>query len=405
MSIPSTAERGSALGGRFATLHAITRRALLRRTTFVAVTGSASKTTTKTLIGAVLAARAPTRVSDSSWNSPDAVRSTLRRTQPWHRFCVQETPAPVRGWLAASLRLLRPQIGVVTLIDRDHLRTYRTLDDVAAEKGKLVEALPPSGVAVLNADDARVLALRERTRASVLTYGLSDDADVRAEDVTAAWPERLSFTVSHRGARVSVRTRLVGEHWVHAVLASCAVGVATGGALETAAAALATVEPPAGRLSPHAGPGGVTYLRDDWKAPFYTLPPALRVLGQAQAPRKIVVLGALSDYRERVRSVYRRATRDALAVADHVLVVGPNARLVDDAGDVRVRGFATVHEADRFLCAFLRPDDLVLLKGTGPRDHLERLALVPGEEAACWQTSCGRHHACDVCPELHGVSS
>ena len=128
---------------------------------------------------------------------------------------------------------------------------------------------------MLNADDPHVYAMRTRTRARVLTYGESAEATVRAENVTCVWPDRLSFDVSYAGARCHVQTRLVGVHWVHTVLAALSAALAVGVSLSRAAEAVETFEPILGRMSAHEPPGGVTFVSDAWKAPFWTIPASL----------------------------------------------------------------------------------------------------------------------------------
>ena len=114
--------------------------------------------------------------------------------------CVMElSPAGYHGTqldFSIPLGLVSPLIGVVTNVGSDHISAFGSEDAIAAAKGKLIEVLPKNGVAVLNADDARVLAMRERCAGRVITYGLAADANVRAENVSSRWPARLSMTVS-----------------------------------------------------------------------------------------------------------------------------------------------------------------------------------------------------------------
>jgi aminoacyl-tRNA hydrolase len=246
--------------------------------------------------------------------------------------------------------------------------------------------------------------MRSKCAGRVITYGLAPEAMLRAENIRSPWPERLSFTVVYGGEAWPVQTRLCGTHWVPSVLAALAVGVAMGVPLPAAVTAVGAVEPFKGRMSPVSHDDGVTFIRDDWKASLSTIAPALHFMKEAQARRKIVILGTISDYLGSTR-IYASVTRQALAVADHVIFVGPSAsksmRAKRDAQDDALRAFGTVKDASAYLGHFLQPGDLVLLKGSNTADHLVRLPLARTTGVECWRAQCGRLDFCDACPLLH----
>jgi UDP-N-acetylmuramyl pentapeptide synthase len=180
-----------------------------------------------------------------------------------------------------------------------------------------------------------------------------------------------------------------------------AAAVALGIPVETAAAAVGQVEPVEGRLSVAETPGGVTFIRDDWKAPFWTVAPALEFLRSAHAQRKIAVIGTLSDYPGSSAPRYRNAARMALDAADYVAFVGKMAAVATkrpvEGAEGRILGFDSLHALDRHFRSFLEPGDLVLLKGSNAADHLERLALSRTDEIACWHPRCGLWKPCQEC--------
>jgi UDP-N-acetylmuramyl pentapeptide synthase len=307
--------------------------------------------------------------------------------------------------MARSVRVFRPRIGVVTHIADDHRKSFRTLEATAADKGKLIEALPADGAAILNADDRRVLAMRERTRARVMTYGLSTCADVRGDSISCAWPQRLSLVVVYGAARVHVRTRLLGEHWSYAILAALATGIALGISLEEGARAIEAVDPVEGRMSPVLSADGVLFIQDDWKAPLWTISGSLQFVRSARALRKIVVMGTISDYAGKASRTYPTVARAATEVADRVIFVGPLAhcalRARASERDDRILSFQTLHELMFFLNEYLVPGDLVLLKGSRHTDHLERLVLARGNAISCWRVGCRRGTHCHDCGLRH----
>jgi UDP-N-acetylmuramoyl-tripeptide--D-alanyl-D-alanine ligase len=357
------------------------RRHALRGVTFIGVTGSGGKTTTKELAAAVLATRMTGRRSPGNLTGSPYLERTVMRTRPRDGFCIVETPLGSEGpqRLEAILRLIRPSIGVVTVIGSDHLSFYGSLEGIAAAKGRLVEVLPARGTAVLNADDPLVRDMARRTRARVITYGLAQDADLRARDVRVRWPERLSFTVRHGDEEVEVRTQFLAEHFLSDVLAALAVGVAMGVPLSEGAAVVEAVPPFGRRLSPVAHPDGYTVVSDDIKAPVWSMPAAFAFVEDARAERKVVVLGTISDYAGNSDKAYAALARQALEAADLVVFVGNNSakslRARRGEGDVALQAFYSVEVAAEFLRAELRRGDLVLLKGS----ESDRLDLIAAE--------------------------
>jgi aminoacyl-tRNA hydrolase len=353
-------------------------RVQLRRTVFIGVTGSCGKTVTKDLIAAVLATRFQGRKSYHNFNSTHNIARALCRVRPWDRFCVLEISATVDGepMIESSLRLARPQIGVVTNVGTDHISAFGSIDGIAAAKGRLIAALPPHGTAILNADDERVRAMQARCAGRVITYGLATDAMLRAEDVRASWPDRLSFTVHFDGETHAVRTQLCGAHWVSAVLAALAVGIAMGIPLAAAVPAIGTVRPYWRRMDPVSRPDGVTFIDDTAKAPSWTIPTALQFMKEAQAARKAVVIGTISDYVGDSDKAYVSAAKQALDAADRVVFVGPRAskclKARRHAQDEALQAFYSAEAACEHLRDWLRPGDLVLLKASD-RDELGRI--------------------------------
>lgn len=353
-------------------------RPLLRRVEFIAITGSCGKTTTKELIGGALASKFRGTRSPDNDNQPWHIASALLRVRPRDDFSVQEVgiysrDAPV---IDAALDLIRPTIGVVTNIGSDHISSYGSLEAIAAEKGKLVERLPSTGTAILNADDPHVLAMRARCTARVITYGLAPGATVRAANVSSVWPSRLSFDAVYENQIEPVCTDLCGDHWVSAALATIAVSIAMGMSLREAADAMRSAPPFERRMEPIRRADGVWFVFDNAKSPLWTIPATFRFMRDARASRRFIVVGTVSDYKGDPGKVYGNVAREALQAAEHVVFVGSKASksraATHGVPDPRLRAFYSLKAACEHFCTVLQPGDLVLLKGT-PNDHLERI--------------------------------
>jgi UDP-N-acetylmuramyl pentapeptide synthase len=377
------------------------RRRRFSGTTFVGVTGSAGKTTTRKLLEAVLGVAGPVIASRGTSNRAKELVRVLLKVRREHRFCVQELGAFGPGTLEEMLWALEPDVAVVTNVGTDHFSAFRDIEVVAAEKGKLVAAIPSSGLAVLNADDARVRAMAAQTDARVILYGLSEEADVRAEDVRSAWPEQLKLTLVHDGRRYPVETSLHGETWVTAVLAALATGIGIGIGVGDAVAAIASVKPVRHRLSVTTTPKGVTFLQDDWKASVWTVPGALELLGATGAERRVAVIGQLADDPRKPRVLYPAVARQAREHADLVVLVGRWAhhglRARSGEDDDSIVAFPAAAEASAFLDRILEPGDVVLVKGTHGGEHLERLTLAQTGRVDCWRVNCRKGLWCEDC--------
>jgi UDP-N-acetylmuramoyl-tripeptide--D-alanyl-D-alanine ligase len=394
-------------------------RAGLCHVTFIAVTGSCGKTTTKDLIEQVLADRYRGAKSAGSYNCGADLATSMLTVRPEDEFFTQELGAWGPGTIEQGIELVRPHIAVVTNLRNDHFSAFRGPLGAQAEKGKLVASLQATGTAVLNWDDSLVRELAGWTRARVFPIGCGDEAELRAVGVSSRWPQRLSFDVLYGTQRIRVQTRLVGEHLLGSALAALAVGLVLDMPLSQAVAALETAEPTPRRMSV-APSGDVVFIRDDFKAPADSLPEVLHFMNEAVARRKVGVFGRISDYPGRSRRTYTNIALRAITALDMVVFVGERAADLwaepDGTGSgqqglrqllglrgtssATVRVFRTVEQATRFLAGYLQAGDLVLLKGSGPTDHLERILLSRERQVSCWLAHCGRINSCDECELL-----
>lgn len=389
---------------RLAMLH----RKKLRDTLFISVTGSTGKTTTKDLVAHILGrCRGRVHKSPGSANFAGELAQVILRVRRDDRYCVTELSATWPGYLDLPLELIRPTVAIVTNIGTDHLSVHGSQDAIAQEKGKLVRALPAEGIAVLNADDPRVLAMRSKCAGRVVTYGYSADAMLRGELIPSAWPDRHSLKATWEGESALVRTQLCGDHWGPTVLAALAAALALGVSLEAAASAIESMASFEGRMSPFEDDSGVTFIRDDWKAPIGSIAPALDFLKRARAPRKVAVFGTLSDYTGDSTAKYVQVAREALLIADCVVFAGARASSslrAKRAADDPLYAFPSVQDASKFLAGYLRRGDLVLLKGSNRADHLKRLVLARTTGVECWRIDCRIQKFCNDCEFIHVAS-
>ena len=181
-------------------------------TVVIGVTGSVGKTSTKDLIAVALSSCIPTTANVRSFNNEQGLPVTIVNAPADTRALVLEMGMRGFGQIADLCRIARPSIGVVTRVGEAHTELVGGLEGVARAKGELVEALPPQGFAILNADDARVRAMESRSSAPVILYGESADADVRIEGITLDEHGCARFDAVVGEGRTPVRLRVPGRH-------------------------------------------------------------------------------------------------------------------------------------------------------------------------------------------------
>ena len=380
------------------------------RTTFIGVTGSCGKSSTTVFVDHLLGRYWPGRMG-AFHNIRGRVSKSIVGTGFNDRYLVQEVSGHEPGAIATATPLLKPDIAVITTVGQDHYTNFRGLEKTAREKVTLVTALGRRGIAILNADDPNVIAMKEQAPGRVISYGISDQADLRASGISSPWPERLSFTVHHLGESARVETRIFGEIWVSSILAAMACGLAMGLDLKQCAAAMRGLEPVTGRMTIYRDSAGTDYITDTFKAPFWTAEPAINSLRNANANRITLVIGSLSDVSGTVSKKYRDLAKLGLEVADRCVFVGINSRrvekLIPGTEEGRLIAFESVHEADRYLGETVIPGELVFIKSSA-LEHLERLAHSRCITINCWKDQCNEYNDCSVCnqrEEFHSSGS
>lgn len=345
--------------------------------TVLGVTGSQGKTSTKDLLAIVLADAAPTVATEGSFNNELGLPLTVLRATGETRFLLLEMGARGRGHIAELCTVARPDVALVLNVGKAHLGEFGTQEDIAVAKGELVEALPPTGTAVLNADDGLVSAMASRTRGRVLTFGESPGADVHLEDLDVDRDGRPTFTLRHDGQTVQVSLRLLGEHQAYNAAAAAAAAVAVGVPLDDVATSLARVETLSRwRMELHERADGVTVINDAYNANPDSMRAALKALaaiGRGRGPqaRTIAVLGEMRELGASSRDEHDAVGRLAVRLDIHqLLVVGEAARamhlgayLEGSWGEESV--FVEDNEAAvRWLREHVAPGDVVLLKAS-----------------------------------------
>jgi UDP-N-acetylmuramoyl-tripeptide--D-alanyl-D-alanine ligase len=355
----------------------------------VGITGSIAKTSTKEQVAEVLEERYSVLRNPANWNNEIGLPLTLLRLRPEHEVAILEMGLYTTGEIALLARLARPSIGVVTAVRGVHLSRAGSIDAIEAGKRELVEALPASGWAVLNADDERVRGMADHTPAHVLTYGLSSAADVGAEDVESLGVAGMRYTLRLPGGAWPVVSPVLGRHGVHNALAAAAVASCIGIDAETIVAGLRR-EVHVPHRSQLVRAGGWTILDDSYNASPDAVLAALGLLAELPG-RRFAVLGEMLELGDAALAEHERVGRHAADAVDRLVVVGEGARGLADGAmaagldDTRVDVVPDRDAALALLLVELREGDTVLVKasrGAALDLLVERLVLAAGTGAA-----------------------
>jgi len=267
-------------------------------------------------------------------------------------------------------RITPPDIAVELNVLPVHVEHLGSIENVAKAKAELVEGMKPGGTAVLNADDFRVLSMRELVDGKVLTYGIENEADVRASEISFPRFGETSFTLITPSGTARVRFPLNGRHNILNALAAAAVGHSFGMSAGEVAKSLATVQPPPQRGEVLHFKDGFTVINDSYNSnPTALLSMAATLVEGAGSSRKIVVAGEMLELGENENAIHRDTGEKlaGLGIDKLIGVRGLATELVKGARDTGLTDAEFAENSDVAgdrLVQEIRPGDVVLIKGS-----------------------------------------
>ena len=327
-----------------------------------AVTGSNGKTTTKEFLGACLATRFKTLRTQGNFNNLIGLPLTLFDLDDSHEAGVFELGMSLPGEIARLARICRPELAAFTNIAPVHLQTMGSIDAVAVAKYELIEAMPADGVAVLNIDDDYLRGWQKSIPCRVITYGIDRDADYRAEKVDVSGAGRARFVLNG----VNFEIQFPGKHNIYNAACAVASACSFGCVLEDLAKPLASLKPYRQR-SEILQTGGITIINDCYNANPVSMRVAIETLtsypGQG---RRIAVLGDMLELGQDKVAFH-------VEIGEFLEKAGVGALFA--FGKLALHYLANYHtghkahfddkrELSSALQKYVRPDDIVLVKGS-----------------------------------------
>jgi UDP-N-acetylmuramoyl-tripeptide--D-alanyl-D-alanine ligase len=342
----------------------------------IAVTGSVGKTSTKEALRRVLEAQGTTHASVASFNNHWGVPLSLARCPASVRFAIFEIGMNHAGEIEPLVKLVRPQIAIITTVEPVHLEFFAGVEAIADAKAEIFTGLEPGGVAILNRDNAQFARLQKSAKKAgvsrVVSFGADKKSEARLLDV-ALHPTCSAVHAKILGSDVTYKLGMPGRHMAMNSLAVLAGASLMGADLARAALTLSQVQPAAGRGVRHVlevAHGEATLIDESYNANPASMSAALNVLGAAAVGpqgRRIAVLGDMLELGPEGGSLHRGLLEAVQAnKIDLIFCCGPLMRNLWDALSSGKRGGYAVDAAalEPQVLAAIRAGDAIMVKGS-----------------------------------------
>ncbi|MEO8499570.1 MAG: UDP-N-acetylmuramoyl-tripeptide--D-alanyl-D-alanine ligase [Vicinamibacteria bacterium] len=334
---------------------------------FVAITGSAGKTTTKEFTTEILRDRGPVLATRGNLNNHLGVPLTLSRLETEHWAAVIECGMSHRGELSRLSHLVRPKVAVVTNVAAAHLEFFSSLDGIAAEKADIFSALGPGDIAVAPSDEPLLLDRTLRAGGEASFFGPGDRSSMAAVEVEMSL-DGSRFRIESGGARASVFLPVPGPHAISNFLAAAVVGRSLGLPLDAIANRAKSLLPGGNRGAVKRLHDDILLIDDSYNSNPRALRSALDTLALAKGRRKVACLGDMLELGPTSAALHREAGGELGARVDLLLCVGVLAREIaagaDRLPEAAKRMFSDSAELAAQVNELVRSRDAVLVKGS-----------------------------------------
>ena len=342
----------------------------------IAVTGSVGKTSTKEALRRVLGAQGETHASAASFNNHWGVPLSLARCPATVRFAIFEIGMNHPGEIEPLVKMVRPQVAIVTTVEPVHLEFFKGIEGIADAKAEIFEGVEPGGAVVLNRDNSQFARLQRRAKklgiARIVSFGADNKSDARLLEVSL----HAACSAVHAdilGHEVTYKLGMPGRHMAINSLAVLAAASLAGADLALASLSLSQIEPAAGRgvrRTLEVASGEATLIDESYNANPASMAAALSVLGAAAVGphgRRIAVLGDMLELGPTGAALHR-GLNEAIK-ANHIDLVyccGPLMRNLWDALSTGKRGGYADSAAnlEAQAVAAIRAGDAIMVKGS-----------------------------------------
>ena len=338
------------------------------------ITGSVGKTTTKEILAALLGTKLQVLRSEGNFNNEYGLPLTIFRLEDMHDAAVLEMGMSFPGELKRLAAIAQPDVAIETRVAPAHLMNFSSVDEIALAKRELVEGLNgKDSLAVLNADDPRVAAMASVAPGRVLFYGVDKPAEYRAEEIENRGALGSTFTLIHKNQRTRMEMSLPGRHVVWNALAAVAAASEWGIGAEEARNVLPNLRTPSMRGELIRFTNGFALINDAYNSSPAALQAMCGLLAATPGfQRRILAAGEMRELGPLSAQLHREGGQFAARTGKIDFVVGVQgdaAQLVEGAvaggiPRVQTKFFDKPEGAAEFLGRFVKPGDLLLVKGS-----------------------------------------
>ncbi|GIM28015.1 UDP-N-acetylmuramoyl-tripeptide--D-alanyl-D-alanine ligase [Clostridium polyendosporum] len=352
----------------------------------IQVIGSSGKTTTKDMIGAVLNAGIPTLVGYNNYNAPSGVAYNLFSIRKYHRAAVLEVGMKGRGIMSLSSEMVKPNIGVLTSIQRAHLVSLGSIENIIEAKAEIFDYLDEAGLLIINGEDENCINFPiGRYKGKVLKYGFSDKFDLWASNIKYK-NFKSYFRANGPGIEIDCILNTVGKYNIANALAAILVGLQLGLRKEDIKRGLSNFEPSSGRLKIYDGIKGTVLINDNFNAnpdstrqllqeiPYFTDDkPLMLVLGDMERPDE--------EVRQYAKEVHFSIGEQLAQIKfDSLIAIGKWAKeyvrgaMSKGVPQSKMVYFETVEKAEKYFKSSIIPGSVIVFKASVyvPIRHLIR---------------------------------
>jgi len=374
-SVPQLVVKDSVLALGLLAKHVVAKVKELGHLRVIGVTGSNGKTTTKNMLREVLSMAGKTVAPEESFNNEVGAPYSMLRIDDQTKFLVVELGAGGLGTIRYLAQMCKPDIGIELKVGLAHAGEFGGIDVTESIKAELVEELDATGIAILNSDDERVMNMASKTKAKVISFGLGNDSEYSATDVSISLTGTSFQYGTPDGAINNVKLQILGEHHVYNALAALTAAEVLGVDRKLAIQALEKIElAEKWRMELGVASTGLTVINDAYNSSPDSMRAALQTLaqlGRISGKKTVAVMGEMAELGEFSAHEHDAIGRIAVRLnLGQVVVVGKGAKLIhmgasqEGSWDGESQYFDEISDALGYLREMLTGDEIVLVKSS-----------------------------------------
>ncbi len=282
----------------------------------IGITGSYGKTSVKNMLLTILSTKYKVFATPKSYNTPMGVCKSVESLDSSFDIFICEMGARYKGDIKELCDIVNPSYGIITGITKQHLQTFKTLENIKETKAELLKAVK---TCVISSDSEATLSLKTESGVEIITAGINEDSQVFAHDIKCT-KQGSEFILNFNGQKIATSTKLLGEHNVSNLVLASALAFRLGLSLEEIAEGISKVESVPHRLELVENDKGITIIDDSYNANPVGSKIAIK-FAKSFGNRTIVVTPGMVELGKSEKQENIQYGKN-LAVCDFVILVG-----------------------------------------------------------------------------------